>query len=284
MGRDMMKKCRICGWVGEASPIAAREMMHNTRDEFTYFECGNCHCLQIENVPENLGEYYGSSYYSYAPPVEENGSENQKTDFTKVLDVGCGSGAFLCGLAKLGFCDLTGCDPFIEKDIAYRNGVRVYKRTIHEMEGQYDWIYFNDSFEHVTDPHEVMASIKRLLSPKGVARIRLPVYPNIAYDMFGANWYQLDAPRHIFLHSMASLAYLAKECDLMIAKREYDSNLAQIVRSFLYSRDIPFFEQNEEVIKQYFSSEDIREIEKSCEIANQKEYGDHATFYFVHSI
>jgi SAM-dependent methyltransferase len=141
----------------------------------------------------------------------------------------------------------------------------------------------NDSFEHVTDPHEVMKSIKRLLAPNGIARIKLPVYPNIAYDMFGANWYQLDAPRHIFLHSKESLSYLADQHGLMILKREYDSNSKQIVRSFLYSNDVPFWEQSESIVNQFFTPEIIADLEASCKEANQNEYGDHAVFYFVHS-
>lgn len=279
-----MHKCRICGWIGDVQTVTAREMMQNKKDEFTYFECGNCHCLQIESVPDNLGEYYGEGYYSYVPPVENGSSVAKQTDNTRVLDVGCGSGAFLCGLARMGFENLTGCDPFIEEDIFYENGVKVYKKTIHEMEGEFDWIYFNDSFEHVTDPHEVMASIKRLLAPGGIVRFRLPVYPNIAYDMFGTSWYQLDAPRHIFLHSKKSLAYLAKEHGLLIAKKEYDSNVSQIVRSFLYTEDIPFWEQTEAVYSQYFSAEALQDIAESCNIANQNEHGDHAIFYFVHMV
>lgn len=62
-----------------------------------------------------------------------------------------------------------------------------------------------DSFEHMTNPHEVMDSLGRLLAPKGVARIEIPVFPNIAFDMFGVNWFQLDAPRHIFLYGKKSM-------------------------------------------------------------------------------
>ena len=59
-----MHKCRICGWTGDAETLTVREMMYHTREEFQYFECGNCHCLQITEVPDNLADYYGDSYYS----------------------------------------------------------------------------------------------------------------------------------------------------------------------------------------------------------------------------
>lgn len=277
-----MHTCRICGWTGEAEVLTVKEMQNGTREEFGYFECGNCHCLQIDEVPGKLDDYYGNTYYSYRkPPVREVNTGCQ-TDATPILDVGCGAGEFLCKLAQKGCTNLTGCDPFIENDIVYENGVHIYKCEIHEMTGQFDGIYLNDSFEHVTDPHEVMDSIKRLLSPKGIARIRIPVYPNIAFEMFGENWFQIDAPRHIFLHSKQSMEHLAKEHELIIVKREYDSGLDQIVRSYLYSVGISFWKQTNEVIYRYFSESDLKDIRESCEIANQNEYGDHAIFYLAH--
>jgi 2-polyprenyl-3-methyl-5-hydroxy-6-metoxy-1,4-benzoquinol methylase len=44
-------------------------MMFGTEEVFEYMECGYCGCLQIKEVPPNIGSYYPESdYYSYAPP------------------------------------------------------------------------------------------------------------------------------------------------------------------------------------------------------------------------
>lgn len=40
-------------------------MQLGLRDEFQYFECSKCGCLQIEAFPEDLGKYYPSDYYSF---------------------------------------------------------------------------------------------------------------------------------------------------------------------------------------------------------------------------
>lgn len=277
-----MHTCRICGWAGEAYAFMAKEMFYGTRDEFEYFECENCHCLQIAEIPDNLGNYYENTYYSFKQPSVRT-SSTSSTDNTPILDVGCGSGEFLCKLAQMGYTNLTGCDPFIESDIIYENGVHIYKKEIHDITGQYNGIFFNDSFEHVTDPHEVMASIKRLLAPTGVAQIKIPVYPNIAFEMFKENWIQLDAPRHIFLHSKESMDYLAQEHGLTILRRQYDSKPGQILHSYLYSLDIPLRQHTRELISKHFSLNDIHELEESCNLANQNECGDHAIFYLAHA-
>ena len=278
-----MHTCKICGWTGSPYTITAKEMFYGTRDEFEYFECDNCHCLQIAAVPPNLGKYYEQSYYSYRKIQPKAKSVSTSGDSTAYLDVGCGSGEFLCKLAQAGYTNLTGCDPFIEEDIIYENGVRIYKKEIHDMIGSYDGIFFNDSFEHVTDPHEVMDSIKRLLSPNGIAQIKIPVYPNIAFEMFQENWIQLDAPRHIFLHSKESMEYLASKHGLTIIKRQYDSQPGQIYHSYFYSLDIPLIQHNNQLLNKYFPAKILRELQESCDIANQNEYGDHAIFYLAHS-
>ena len=56
--------CRICHESSSKTYIA-KEMMYGTRDEFEYFECENCGCLQISEIPTNLGDYYPSNYYSF---------------------------------------------------------------------------------------------------------------------------------------------------------------------------------------------------------------------------
>lgn len=284
-------KCRICGSESIADQISVREMMIPTRERFDYFECAQCHCLQIKEIPDNLGDYYGANYYSFQPPEmnREKADSDKLTadekvalDMTPILDVGCGAGEFLCKLRETGYGNLTGCDPFLEHDISYGEEIHIYKRTIHEMEGKYDKIFMNDSFEHVTDPHEVMESIKRLLTPNGIARIAIPIYPNIAYDMFGADWYQLDAPRHIFLHSRQSMEILAGAHGLKIVEVEYNADVSQIFRSYLYSKDIPFWEQRMSMIVDDLGESEVDSIEQLSGEANEKEYGDHAIFCLMH--
>lgn len=89
-----MHTCRICRWTGKAKVLTVKKMRYVTREEFAYFECENYHCLQIAKVPENLGDYYGNTYYNYRkPPVKEINTECQ-TDDIPILDVGCGTGDF----------------------------------------------------------------------------------------------------------------------------------------------------------------------------------------------
>ncbi len=281
--RSLGKKpqvCKVCGASGEFETYTVREMMQGTKEEFLYFACGSCNCLQIEKIPENLTDYYRDGYYSFR--MEESPDMTFETSvkkMTKVLDVGCGSGAWLVEKAMEGWGNLYGCDPFLENGRRYGDRVQIYNCSIHEMEGDktFDIIHMQDSFEHMPDPLAVLKSVRRLLKEDGILYMSIPVYPNIAFDRFQTHWYQLDAPRHLFLHSKESLAWLATESGMRIYNTRYDSNGSQFVRSFLYEHGIPYDEQD---FVRYFSRQDLAALEQEAVAWNEKEYGDHMEVYW----
>jgi len=60
-------KCRICNNIKKNKIFKIKEMMLGFQEEFTYFQCSKCDCLQIYNYPNNIQKYYPSNYYSYTP-------------------------------------------------------------------------------------------------------------------------------------------------------------------------------------------------------------------------
>lgn len=58
--------CRICDNENLNQAYQLKEMMFGIRDEFTYFECSVCGCLQISEFPEDISKYYPQDYYSFS--------------------------------------------------------------------------------------------------------------------------------------------------------------------------------------------------------------------------
>lgn len=275
--------CRVCGAANRSKVYTVKEMMYRTEEEFDYFVCTNCNCMQIGKIPEDLGQYYADDYYSFQeceiPKMEGSGNTDRR-----ILDVGCGAGSWLLERAEEGYGNLFGCDPFIKKDIRYGERVFIKKGEVSEMEGEFDEIRFKDSFEHIANPLEALENGKQKLSKDGKCEIRIPVFPNAAWDTFGTNWYQLDAPRHLFLHSEASMVYLCYKCGLRIKRIIYSSDLRQFVISYLYEQGYGLKEiENGAGAEFYMNKETWEYFSQLADECNQKGYGDLAVFEIVHA-
>jgi SAM-dependent methyltransferase len=307
-------KCRICGNDILNQPFIATERLMGFRDEFVYFECSRCGCIQIHEIPQNLSKYYPKHYYSYQEPQFARrlnpilfffknslakyyiGKFNllgwilsfffehpfpwlksKLLDFnSQVLDVGCGSGRKLLSMKRSGFKNLTGIDPYNDSDIFYPNGVKVLKKDVFDITDKYDLIMLHHSFEHMDSPLKVLIKFKELLKPGGHLLIRIPVANSYAWRKYKAFWYALDAPRHLFLHSTQSLQLLAERAGLRIDKIEYDSLPIQFINSEKYLRNLSPSDSND-----LFTKKEMRYFSKEVKRLNQIGDGDCACFYIT---
>lgn len=312
-------QCRICGSEAEHRLHVAREMMLGLRDEHRYFECADCGCLQIENIPDNLPDYYPKDYYSYnSASQNERGlqhllikmrdnyaatrqnqlgrilnflSPNAKLQslqatgirkHSRVLDVGCGAGHLLNSLRATGFTHLLGIDPFNQADITYPNGLRIEKRDIFSEQEAWDLVMFHHSFEHLPDQHANLKQAFNILKPGGMALVRIPTVSSWAWQEYGVNWVQLDAPRHLYLHSLNSMQQLAAQCGFTIERVSYDSNALQFWGSQQYEQDIPLRSArswSESPENSLFTAKQIRQFESRARELNAINQGDQAAFY-----
>jgi SAM-dependent methyltransferase len=203
---------------------------------------------------------------------------------TRILDVGCGAGELLLSLREAGFRHLLGVDAYLADDRIASAGLHGLKRSIHEVTGVWDLVMFHHSFEHLPDPQAALAAAARLLPPGGRCLIRLPLVSSYAWEHYGVDWVQLDAPRHFFLHSEKSLRRLAAGAGFEITKIVYDSTAFQFVGSELYRRDIPLRSQTPADVQlraTAFSREEIAAFEEHARELNAETRGDQAAFYLT---
>jgi SAM-dependent methyltransferase len=273
----MTATCRICNTSADHPSYTVREMMMGTGEPFTYFQCERCQCLQIAEIPSDMGKYYPRDYYSYSTTSRDKTGNrlltwarrirnvssvcekgfgnglvrtlfpNKKllslmrlglTRASRILDVGCGSGWRLYALRESGFYNTLGVDPFIDSDLTYENGLQVLKRNVNEVEGSWDVVMFHHSLEHIPDQVATLRAAAGLLRPGGTCLIRVPVASSYAWEFYREHWYQIDAPRHFYLHSYESIKLLAEQCGLVLRSTECDSTLDQFRTSDLYKRGL----------------------------------------------
>jgi len=307
-------KCRICNNELYNTFYKVREMMLGTRDEFDYFQCNNCGCLQICNIPENVSQYYPKDYCdhvrssSYIRDIisitkdkyifSHNNSLSRflndhipckHTYMSKllewndinpeswILDVGCGSGEFLKYLHRSGYKNLVGVDPFVENSC--KDGVATHGCSLMDFVGytkrEFNFIILNHSFEHMPNPQEIMQCINRLLTRFGTCVIRIPTVSSKAWETYKENWVQLDAPRHFFLHSIKSMEILCQDAGLKIVDSYYDSSEFQFIGSEQYARDISLYDEKSYYVnKSEYSKDNVKLFKAFAKKYNDNRCGD----------
>ena len=321
-----MTVCRICGTESEHPLHTIREMQFGTRDEFVYFECAKCKCLQMRDIPEALEKYYPNNYYSFSPKhLKARSSLTQRLkkygrrkvvdwqlvkgsalgrlldrrfghDFvpywllkhglkissnSKILDVGCGTGEDLTQLECIGFQRLLGVDAFIASDISHPNGFKILKSSLDSIDGSFDFIMLHHSFEHMKEQLTVLQKLNSLLASGHYLLIRIPIR-SYAWEHYGTNWAQIDAPRHLFLHSEDSLNFLASQAGFEVSDIIYDSDEFQFWASEQYAKDIPLIAENSYGVNpdlSIFSEADIESYKAQASVLNQEQRGDQACVY-----
>ena len=200
---------------------------------------------------------------------------------TRILDVGCGSGAILLQMHDMGFTSLRGLDPFLEKDLNYNNGVQIQKKYLDQVDETYDFIMLHHAFEHIVDPYSALNNMGRIISPNGYILIRIPVSSSFAWSYYATDWVQLDAPRHIYLHSCESMRLLAMKTGFEVVDIEFDSVGFQFWGSEQYRMGIPLMGEKSYVINRrssIFSRKQIKEFSKRARDLNHQRIGDQACF------
>lgn len=321
--------CRVCGAAGDHSRYAAKEMMFGSKEEFEYFQCGNCGCLQISEIPSDLARHYPANYYSYQAPAKTSGAfllrawlEKQRcrtalfgegvklnrlaSRFVSLpdswyetgpllkkaklmnfndglLDVGCGEHSWwLLQAQKLGFTNLVGADPFIQQD-KREAGINYFRKSITELEGKFRYITFHHSLEHIPDQLAQLSAARRLLAAGGVCLVRIPLVSSFVWEKYGLDWVELDAPRHLYLHSRESIKLLAEKAGLVLFDTIYDSNEFEFAASEQYRAGIPLFDERSYLVnrdRSIFSEEEMVAFKQEAKRVNADCTGGRAGFFF----
>ncbi len=228
--------------------------------------------------PKELGPFEGGAPISDV--IRACAIESFNAEF---LDVGCGSYShWLASLSYLGFKNLYGVDPLIRIDVE-RDNVKIFRRELEAMTGHFDLITLHHSLEHMPSQWDVLRSIRSLLKPRGTCLIRIPLVSSLVWEKYGVNWVELDAPRHLYLHSTNSIKLLANSVGLELYKVVYDSLPFEFYGSEQYSRDIPLTDPRSFWINPgspLFSPEERKKFELTAARVNADQRGGRAGFYF----
>jgi 2-polyprenyl-3-methyl-5-hydroxy-6-metoxy-1,4-benzoquinol methylase len=217
---------------------------------FGYRSCTNCRCLFIDPVPHEreLAKFYPSNYWWNSSPALLTRLEclyrrvalRDHVTFIgraaamlpryrrpiRLLDVGCGSGALLGLLVQKGF-EVVGFDMSKEAAAIAKADHGVHVITGGRLQdgkflsGAFDVVSLFHVVEHVSEPRDLLAEVRRLLHSRGRVVLQVPNIESWQFKVCGGRWHGLDAPRHVINYSNRAIRRLLSDSGFRVCRTRH---------------------------------------------------------------
>jgi len=134
----------------------------------------------------------------------------------RLLDYGCGSGAFARFMAARGY-DVVGLEPFSLGSPTNEPSLTLLRKPFESARaelGEFDVITLWHVLEHVHRPIELLRALGEHLAPDGVIVISVPNFKSVQSELFKGAWFHLDPPRHLIHFEPDTLASTVEHAGL----------------------------------------------------------------------
>jgi SAM-dependent methyltransferase len=207
------------------------------RDEKWFWNCPACELVWVHDIyPEFVRDVgYLDEPERYAGkrgprPKELRTFRALFRDFApyrrsgRLLEVGCAVGTFLAEAARAGW-RTTGVEilPALAQEARAAHGLDVRTGDLFEAElpaEEFDVVYMNEVIEHVVEPVPLLAEVRRVLRPGGLAVLRTGNARSWSARWRGARWeyYHFGGHDHIRYYSPRAADALARAAGLTLAR------------------------------------------------------------------
>ncbi len=214
-----------------------------SQESFDLYSCMDCGCRITQNVPceTAIQRYYAAdNYISHSDT--RTGLINKLYHLARtitlrskqriiqkvtgrttgmLLDMGCGTGAFLNHMATKGW-NAIGLepDPQARKVAAQRYNADVYPSDqLFQLPGEtYHAITLWHVLEHVHRLDETIQQLSTVLTKNGKLIVAVPNYTSHDAMHYGAHWAAYDVPRHLYHFSPQSIKLLMQRHHLKVVR------------------------------------------------------------------
>lgn len=275
MIRTQEVTCNLCNCRDSIPLLNAKDRLHGIEGTYAYVRCKECGLVYMnpQVVPEDIKKLYPTDYAPHSAAEKKTDSKNGLkkriikrikrssiielllkklttvkiidsiyavlNEQTRILDVGCGTGAFLNGVKIDKGCQVHGVDI---SETAVNQAKRsfdldIFKGDITELplpDDYFDIITAWWYLEHIHNPHTSIKKISSLLKADGYCIIGIPNFKSFNAKAFKDKWYHLDCPRHLCIWTPDTITQLLEKHGLLTTKIIYDKTPWGLLGSLQY--------------------------------------------------
>lgn len=232
--------CPVCSSQKIAAQLTAEDYTVSYQ-KFSIWHCEDCSARVTQDVPaqDAIAPYYKSdNYISHSDTrkgfvntlyhlVRKRTLQAKRklvvaeTGIPKgaVLDIGCGTGAFLHTMQTAGW-QITGLEP---DDTARQKAAELYalqpmspEKLFELQPASFNAITLWHVLEHVHELHAYIKQLANLIAPGGKIIIAVPNYTSKDASIYNECWAAYDVPRHLYHFSPASVRRLLLPYNLTV--------------------------------------------------------------------
>ena len=222
--------CDLCGDTQFSLVYRVVDRNYGTPGKFSIVKCDRCELVYLNprpSEPERPAIYPETQYDPFSAIRQVRNPSTlatirqrahqlvQKHPTGKVLDVGCADGAFLLALQSHGWkCIGVEPNPRMAKFAQQQGQLDVRNGEIFSVNdlNSFDLITFWDVLEHTPSPRAALLHASKLLVSHGQLALNLPNWSSLERHLFGKSWIAIDAPRHFYHFTPATIRHLLQDC------------------------------------------------------------------------
>lgn len=244
----------------ETNPWWKRKCADDTRldpnMEFTIVKCLNCNHVYVNPrlIPEINQDIYARYWRSHQPrtleaseyanyvcrQLEKLGTKG------RLLDFGCGWGAYLNEARKLGW-EVIGIEVDAAKvKFCRENGINAVYGDLLDLnfeESSMNSVIAEQVFEHLYKPKQYLEAIRRVLCPNGILHLSVPNFGSLQAHIKGKEWKYIHPVSHVRYFDYHSLSsFLTRNGFVLLKPLHMKRFKTSVLRNILYSGKV-FLEQ-----------------------------------------